>query len=320
MSSKEKKNHHWWPVGLQARYWADKKGYVSWITPDGIVRKKKAKNRKIAYKRHGHTISFSDEWKHTFEDDFSIDGEVHRIIEGVKEFDPLGTKIRDFRAIFRKIISGQASSKDFCAYYRIKPDLHRDLLLLILSLLIRSPANRDQYEQYPSIAGLPRNTEIGKANMVQEFRFAKKRITEGPLAGQFFVFLNSPKGRFVFGDGALDWISREFSYGVPNGRALISLTPHLCIYFCTPRLMCSSINCASLVAPTWLVKEINSITMACSRQNLFFLGKPPRLTKAYMCGQYLELESAEIPAINLLDGISGNQGRNEGVGVGPLNS
>jgi hypothetical protein len=65
------REHHWWPVTLQ-KYWADRNGDVSWITPDGVVHQKRVKNRKIAYKSHGHTmLKGRGGWETNFEAEFA---------------------------------------------------------------------------------------------------------------------------------------------------------------------------------------------------------------------------------------------------------
>ncbi len=82
--SKQSENHHWWPVTLQ-HYWADKNGNVSWIDPLGKTYQKKAKNRKIGYKIHGHTMFRNSPFETNFENYFYIDGKAHSIIKSLKE-------------------------------------------------------------------------------------------------------------------------------------------------------------------------------------------------------------------------------------------
>lgn len=87
------RNHHWWPVALQS-YWADDNGDVSWIEPDGTIRKKQFKNRKIARKIHGHTMMRGGGvWETNFEGFFEIDAKIHEIISAIQSFKP--PKCRD---------------------------------------------------------------------------------------------------------------------------------------------------------------------------------------------------------------------------------
>jgi hypothetical protein len=95
------KNHHWWPVGLQS-YWADKNGDVSWIEPDGIVDKKKSENRRIGFKRHGHTLFRGGAWGGSnFEGEFDIDSKVHQIVEHLSALKPLGQTMSEFLGLLR---------------------------------------------------------------------------------------------------------------------------------------------------------------------------------------------------------------------------
>jgi len=87
--NKAKRNHHWWPVGLQS-YWADRNGDVSWIEPDGKTEKKRSARRKIGFKIHGHTLLRGTVWESNFEDEFDIDNEVHKVIPALQGMKPFG--------------------------------------------------------------------------------------------------------------------------------------------------------------------------------------------------------------------------------------
>ena len=150
MAKVKSKRHHWWPVGLQS-YWADEAGYVSWIKPDGSTEKKSFKNQQIGQKRHGHTLFRGSVWHSNFEGEFSIDSKVHDIVDAISGLVPDGYK--------------QGALK----HYHIDEHTNRDLTMLILSLLIRSPSQRNIYELYPTLANLPPNEDVGKANMSQQY-------------------------------------------------------------------------------------------------------------------------------------------------------
>jgi hypothetical protein len=201
-SGKKSKNHHWWPVGLQS-YWADRAGDVSWIEPDGKIEKKRSVNRKIGFKIHGHTIFRGTDWESNFEDEFDIDNEVHRIIPTLQGMKPFGRTPKEFFALFKMIGKKDRSLCDMCKFYHMDEELHRNLLLLIHSLLIRSPGNRSRYEGSPKMIGLPPDEEVGKGNMAQNYRIAKKLCQKGLISNQYFVLMHSPLKKFIFGDGSL---------------------------------------------------------------------------------------------------------------------
>ena len=75
--SSNSREHHWWPVALQA-YWTDSRGNVSWIDPGGKIQKKKAKNRKIAKKSHGHSLFRGSDWETNFEKE----SKLQEIVDG----------------------------------------------------------------------------------------------------------------------------------------------------------------------------------------------------------------------------------------------
>ena len=301
---KRSKNHHWWPVAVQS-YWANNAGYVSWIEPSGIISEKRASNRRIGFKIHGHTIFRGSPWESNFESEFDIDNEVHAIIASLNKLKPYGQTLSDFISLMKILFKKDRTLRDMCKFYSLEESLHRDLLLLIHSLLIRSPANRSRYEGYPAMFGLPPDEEVGKANMIQKYKIAKKLCQGGLISNQYFVLLHSPWKKFIFGDGSLDWLTSGLTGNRINGRTLIPLTPHLCVYFCTPTAMRPSPNCASLIAAPWMVDRVNEITQIYSKDKLFFLGNAPKLTDAFRQAQFLEHREKTDALIDMLDEVAG---------------
>lgn len=299
-------NHHWWPVALQS-YWPDKNGDVSWIDPDGAINKKRSRNRKIGVKRHGHTL-FRGQiggWGETnFEGEFDIDDEVHNIIERLDALKPLGNTVPEFFSLLRLFLKKERSLSDLCKFYHIQDQDSRQLLLLIYSLLIRSPSTRFKFENFPTRFGLPQNEEIGKANMRQNYLLAKKLCEHGMMTNRFFVVLHSPSRRFICGDGYLDWLSGGVTANRVSGRALLPLTPHICVYICTPIFMRTTRNCAALRAPGWMVDQVNEITQIYSRDRLFFRGRAPRLTDHFRKRQFLEHSNYTVNLLDMFDEIA----------------
>ncbi|MEI9403547.1 hypothetical protein [Mesorhizobium argentiipisi] len=305
MSGTQKsKNHHWWPVGLQS-HWANYAGDVSWIEPSGNIISKRTANRKIGFKIHGHTILRGSAWESSFEAEFDIDNEVHKIIAALKALRPFGWTPREFFSLIKLRFKKNTTLRDRCKYYHLDETLHRNLLLLMHSLLIRSPANRSRYESYSRFVGRPPDEEVGKLNMMQRYALAKKLCQTGLISNQYFVLLHSPWDRFIFGDGSLDWMTNGLAGNRISGRTLIPLTPHLCVYFCTPMSMRPTPNCASLLAAPWMVDWINDITQVYSKDKLFFLGKAPKLTEAFRQAQFLEHKKKSDDLIEMLDEIAG---------------
>ncbi|WP_210168344.1 hypothetical protein [Devosia sp. Root685] len=295
------KNHHWWPVGLQS-YWSDRNGDVSWIDPDGSVGKKKSANRQIGYKIHGHTMLRGGVWETNFESDFDIDDQVHDIIAYLRQLSPLGHTLSEFMALLRLGLKKDRKLADLCKIHHISDQRSRDLLLLLYSLLIRSPSNRFKNASFPSHFGLPMSDDVGKANMRQSYLLAKGACQSGVLTNRFFVVLHSDWKNFICGDGYLDWLSG--SLPSVRGRALIPLTPNLCIYVCTPRVMRKDRNCASLRAAPWMVDQINEIVQIYSKDKLFFRGRRPQLTNEFTKRQFLEHSDYSVDLLDMFDEIA----------------
>ena len=172
-------------------------------------------------------------------------------------------------------------------------------------------------ENYPKLLGMPADEGVGKANMHQRFRTAKELCETGLLLNQYFVLIHTPLKKFIFGDGNLDWLTAELVGLRLDGRALVPLTPHLCVYFCTPRVMRRGPNCASFSAAPWMVDWINDITQIYSRDQLFFLGRPPKLSHAFQQHEFLEHKEKTDELIDMLDEIAGNQ-RPSGLAFSPF--
>lgn len=291
-------------MGLQS-YWADAKGNVSWIEPDGNIDKKRPDNRKIGYKIHGHTIFRGSVWQDNFEGEFDIDNEVHRIIFELQSLKPLGRNPSEFLGMMKILIKKDRTLRDMCKFYHLEEHLHRKLLLMLHSLLIRSPGSRSRYEGYPRLFGLKPDEEVGKMNMKQSYTIAKKLCERGQISNHYFVLLHSPLKKFIFGDGILDWLTSGLTNYRINGRALVPLTPNLCVYFCTPSSVRPSPNCASLSVAPWIVDWVNNLTQIYSRDKLFFLGRPPKLSNSFLQRQFLEHTEKTDTLIDMLDEIAG---------------
>lgn len=301
-NSKDSKNHHWWPVGLQ-QYWADRHENLSWIEPDGTIQKKKPLNRKIGYKRYGHTLFKGTSWESNFESEFDVDNEVHEIVSYLRKLRPFGRTPSEFFSLIKLLGKKDRTLRDMCKFYQLDEKMHRNLLLLIYSLLIRSPAHRSRHETFPQAFGLPSCENIGKGNIANSYRIAKRLCQKGLLSNQYFVILHSPFVKFTYGDGSLDWLTSSLVGNRIRGRALLPLTPDMCVYFCTPMSMRTTPNCASLSVAPWIVDWVNQATQIYSKDKIFYLGKPPRLTNAFRQQRFLEHKEKTDIIINMLDKI-----------------
>lgn len=276
------------------------------MRPNGDFGKKRVKNRKVGYKSHGHTIFKGTDWESSFEGEFQRpDDAVARVIPHLMELKPFGRTPREFFKMIRMIFKADLQMKSICNYYHLDEETHRNLLLIIFSILIRSPSSRSQFESYPKMVGLPPDEEIGKMNMAQNYRLVRRRCESGLLSNQYFILIHSPLKKFIFGDGHLDWLTTGSLNGSIQGRAILPLTPHLAVYICTPRSMRTKPNCASFSAAPWIVDWINELTQIYSKNQLFYLGRPPKLTDAFIKGEHLVHKKKTDALIDKLDEIAG---------------
>lgn len=283
----------------------DRHGNVSSINPDGIIEPKRVKNRKIAYRSHGHAFLRGTPWETNFEDEFSsADNNASKVVEALLAIKPLGGTTAEFLDL---LVKRPKNLREMCKFYHLDEDIHRSLLLLLLSLLIRSPARRYRYELYPAKFGLPPDGEIGKGNMQQQFHIAKKLCETSFLSNQYTVLIHASRKKFVFGDGCLDWLTGSLNGLQIRGSALVALTPRLCVYFCTPHTMRRSPNCASFRAAPWMVDWINNIVQIYARDRLFFLGRTPVLTDVFRRRRFQEHARKEDDLIDMLDEVAGNK-------------
>jgi hypothetical protein len=297
------RKHHWWPVALQ-KHWTDKAGDVWWILPDGSVDKKRAHNRKVAQKPHGHTMLRGSVFETNFENLFQdADDGISSVVESLIAIRPFGRTIKEVLLLTKLFLKPSRKLRDVCNFSKIDEQLHRKIILMIFSLLLRSPAKRFKYEGYSSLIGRPSSSEVGKGNMNQYFQIAQRLCKQGLLSGQFFVLIHSPYKTFICGDGNLDWLTDALVGNAIRGKALVPLTPHLCVYFCTPMVMREGNNCASFGAPSWMVDWINEIVQIYSQDIIFFRGKPPILSPSYKERKFLEHNTKSDALIEMLDDL-----------------
>lgn len=300
------REHHWWPVALQ-KHWTDRAGNISWVNPRGIVTKKKAENRKIAKKARGHTVLLNGPWTTNFEDDFdTADNSIHQVLAKLDLMPARGgANFLEFLSLMGLLRKRDRTLSDMCSFYEMKRDDLSSLARLMMSLLIRLPARRHKYQHGPQWLDLPPDENISKMNMRQFYGIARDSIERDGNSNLFFVLIRAPLQEFVYGDGVLDWMTDSLVGLSIRGRALVPLTPKLCVYMCTTAIRYGRHNCASFFAAPWIVQTINEITQIYSKEYLFFRSKtPPRLTEHFTRGEFLSHEKQQDSLIALLDEIA----------------
>ena len=283
----------------------DKNGDVSWIDPDGALGKKKAKNRKIGYRRHGHTIAPNANGEYNFEDEFAVDGKIHHVIKQLEDLKPFGSKLVDVFRLVRYIFKQPRNFMDICSSYSLDYTLRKDAVLLVHSIIMRSPQTTSSMCEYPELFGLPTSEDVGKINLLQNYSSFRKSLSPSKLSNVHILLIHSASGRFVFGDGCFQSLSSVYGGQMILGRAILALTPNLCVYLCAPLTILSSSNCTSICAPAQMISEINELTQIYSKNRIFFRGKIPKTTPEFQSAEFGVLEGGRNSLIDLLDAISG---------------
>ena len=127
--------HHWWPQGV-SRFWANQKGLVTRLSPDGITTEAPPKN--FGAIRNAHQIVIRDSsndgsvtYRESFEHLFnSVDRQFPTVIEWLKS---LERRAVEFHLPFRKRFHVVSAPEDKLRY----------LIQGLFSLVVRSPFNRD---------------------------------------------------------------------------------------------------------------------------------------------------------------------------------
>jgi hypothetical protein len=271
---------------------------VWWITPNGETKRDRRHRGDVGVIVDGHTLFRGDVWQHNFEGQFSIDTKVHNIIEALIELVPDG------------------HAHGALKHFYIADKTNRDLTLFILSLLIRSPSQRHIYEHYPTMANMPPNENVGKANMNQQYGIARRLCDSDIVGNRHFTLLHSQEPAFIYGDGCLDWLSGNLMANRISGRALIALTPHLCVYLNTPTMMRSNRNCSAIRATKSMIKRANALTQIYAKEKLFYVGMAPELTADFRRNQFLQHETFTDSWFDELDERTGHSRQMAGISAG----
>ena len=247
-------------------------------------------------------------WESNFEPFFDAeDNSIHETIKALQELKGFGSTPTEFVSMLWSILRRDVGAKKLTKAHAFDEQSHRDLVRLVFSLLIRSPSSRRQRENYIKWMrpDAEPNEETGKANMSQDYRIAKDLWESGPISTQTFILLHSPYRKFITGDGYFDALTPNLVAGRIDGRALVPLTPSLGVYFCTPNPKIGMNNMIALTVPAWMVDKINSRTQVYSKEQLFFVGKPPKIEEAFKRNEFLNYSQYRDEILDILDEVAG---------------
>jgi hypothetical protein len=294
MSSKKSERHHWWPECVSNR-WADEKGGVHWLLPDGEERRARPESFGVIGNGHfiklGNTPGEATPWDQNFESLFHhADDRFPAVIDWLESlsFEPRAGQPRRSRFL------PQPSTDE----------LFRQMVESLTSLAIRSPMTR---ESCVSLAEhfrgpLPeweRNSLIA-VNMRDMHRRALQNFGVRGKATAIF----SPDKEFIFGDGFFHNLTSPS--GPPHSpKILVPLTPRLAVLYACPMQYRAEPRLSTLVIGPDETEALNCVVQVYARDKLFYRSDKPALTDDYRAGKHLQFSNSGHIVDEMIHGMPG---------------
>lgn len=281
MSKSER--HHWWPECVSRR-WADDRGGVNWILPNGSERR--AKPSAFGVIGNGHFIKLgpkageSSPWDQNFENEFqNADAGFPATIEWLEglKFEPRFGQPRSNRFVVQ-------STTD---------ELFGQLIESLTSLAIRSPMTRSAVVSLAErlrgpLAEWERNRLIA-LNMRDMHRRA---VVAFGTHGKATAIL-SPNREFIFGDGFYhNLTSPNMAPHAP--RILASLTPRLTVLYTKPIQYTAEPRISTLVIDEKEAQALNEVGLTYASDMIFYCSDRPILTDNFRAGRHLHYTSGNV--------------------------
>ncbi len=285
---RNKSDDHWWPVGLQ-KYWANADDEVNLLDYKGNITAKKYYNRKLGYSRGGHHINFGNSpWTHSFEGLFdAADNSIPKILDYILESS--ADSLRNFDRADEKSpkwVRENIRSGEVLTHFT--QDFEKEIVTLLISLMVRSPAFKRRYAKNPRLLGLSDDERIGTATISQYYSIFTSLLKNLKSLG-FFIFLQAMEGEFIYGDGLLDAITANLLGYRLDGYCLIPLAPKLCLYFSTKINGPYAKRVIFRPVKFDAVRQINEITQIYSKEKIFYRNVRPELSQHFLRGEHFEL-------------------------------
>ena len=287
--------HHWWPRTL-SRHWADEKGRVHRLAPDGVVIQSRPAS--FGAVKNAHHIKLGDSespspFDETFEPKFgAADNAVRGLISWVESLaeKPLSTSLSLEKRIAPAVATdGQFSSCIEC----------------IISLVVRSPRFRASIrrttEHYRQRFGM-KDYEADDSLIGLNQRDCQELFVRG-LAGRGKIAILISNGpEFIFGDGFFHNFTS--SSDTPHRpRIIVPLTPAISVFYAKPLSYSSEPRVTTVSLVNDEVKFLNDTVQIYSQNELFYRVEKPELLEEFKGGQFLEYEYNSHPALDMLEHV-----------------
>ena len=267
--------HHWWPKSV-SRHWADSRGFVKRLAPDGMVNC--APPKEFGAIGNGHHIRLSDDsatdWDESFEDRFQqADNAFNDIIDWLSSLQYSVSK------------NGTPHRTRFDPVDAPEKRL-RTLIECLVSLAVRSPMTREAAVSLAEQLRGPLNGRERDAIIGLNLRNYQRAVVDSVGTRGKFVALFSSNREFIFGDGFFHNLTSPPTPPMAP-RILAPLTPELSILYVMPSLYKIEPRMMTMVLTDSETEFLNRTVQVYSRQELFFRSQPPHMTEAYNQAQHL---------------------------------
>ena len=292
--------HHWWPQGV-SRFWANQKGFVTRLSPDGIS--KEAPPKKFGAIRNAHQIVIRDSsndgavtYRESFEHLFgSVDRQFPKVIEWLKS---LERRAVEFHLPFRNRFHVVSAPEDKLRY----------LIQGLFSLVVRSPANRDACvaaaELVRSHISKEEREVLITANLKNSLGNRLERIdTSGKL-----LICYSQNKEFIFGDGLYHTVS-FFGPTLLTGEVMVPLTPNIAVLHVRPTSYNVEPKVMTLNLSDSEVQFLNDTVQIYAKDEVFFQSQRPDITEPFRKREHLRFADSDHLIGDLVRSIPGIQAR-----------
>jgi hypothetical protein len=272
--------HHWWPKSLSS-FWADDRGCVHQLTPDGKAVASPPKQ--FGAIRNDNQIRFADRptiWDESFEHTFQMADD-------------------NFAGIVRwlQTLSSSILARDTPFAARLTPlTLSRDRQMLLAeclaSLIVRSPSLRHRIrlttEYYRERIGL-RDPTARHSLIAASVRGGQRVLARAMATRGKFAVLFAGEAEFVFGDGFLHNI-HDVANAPMNPCCLVPLTPEIAVLYVAPSQYRTYPKAFVVNLTLSEVGFVNDMVQIYAKRYLYFRNIYPVIHSAFQRDEHLEFE------------------------------
>lgn len=282
--------HHWWPRTL-SKHWRDDSGKCHRLSWDGRITRSNPSN--FGAITNAHHIKHGNEptvWDGSIEGQFgSADGQLSALIERLVKLD--------------SIVDVASSAFEHRLLPQLVPDrLVQALCECALSLVLRSPRFRTSIRNHTldlqermGMQSPSANDTLVSLNVNGRLKLFAQQIQR---RGKWVVMYSDGR-EFIHGDGFLHNYSSA-SVAPLHPRMLLSLTPTIAIFFVAPLRYPSRPRLLTLRLTKDEAAFINEVTLAYSRDCIFYRSEKPTDLSLLERHEYLGFQYDKHPWIEAL--------------------